>query len=390
MTTDIKGSKMHRKIDKKHVISIILAFLLTVFLWHNLLISGNSIIFIFILIASYTVVYYAIKIPIQWKKKSPYILAFLFALTELIGRSIIIDHTLNYVIDKWILINFLGYFIISWIIIRFVYYFFENNKLKYHESNNKILKNRIAIFFICVILMFIAWFPYFLRFYPGILTSDSLSQLEQAIGVVPVSNHHPVAHTAIVAFLINLGLGINGNINTGIECYSICSMVIMAMLNAIVILYLIKKKVPNIVTIILLLFYMFYPINGMYSMTMWKDVIFSGVVPIFIILCIELITNTECFIKYKKNLLAFTIFAVLTMVLRHNGLYIVILSMPFMFILLRKQWKTVLPVFIIIIVCYFAINFIIYNVLKATKGSVRRNAFNTSSANCKGRKESSR
>lgn len=361
---------MLSKINKTQIISIIMALVLTIFLWHNLLLSGNNIIILFVFVACYAVIRYSIKLAIPLKQKSPYIIAFLFATAELIGKSINTDYTLNFVIDKWILINFLGYFIVSWILIRIVYNFFENSKLNYSESNKKIINNKIAIFFICVILMIVAWIPYFLRFYPGVLTPDSYSQLQQAIGIAPLSNHHPIAHTAIVAFFVNIGFSISNNINVGIAFYTMGSMIIMAMLDATVIIYLIKKKTPNIVTIVLLLFYMFYPINGMYSITMWKDVIFSGIIPIFIILCIELITNTDSFLSKKKNIFVFILFTILTMILRHNGVYIVILSMPFMFFVLRKFWKTVLPMFLAVIVCYLGINFIILNVLKASKGSV--------------------
>jgi len=103
---------------------------------------------------------------------------------------------------------------------------------------------------------------------------------------------------------------------------------------------------------------------------MWKDIPFSGVFTIFIILCIELIYNAGEFLSKKKNILIYILVALLTMLLRHNGYYVAILTMPFIAIVLRKNWKKIIPIFISIIIIHLAINFFIFNVLNVSKGSV--------------------
>ena len=82
---------------------------------------------------------------------------------------------------------------------------------------------------------------------------------------------------------------------------------------------------------------MFYPVNGMYSITMWKDILFSGIMPLFIIQNIELIFNTDEFLAKKRNMVGYVLISIFTMILRHNGLYVVVLSLPFIFIVLRKH-----------------------------------------------------
>ena len=131
-----------------------------------------------------------------------------------------------------------------------------------------------------------------------------------------------------------------------------------------------KKKVPAFVQIITLLFYMFYPVNGMYSITMWKDILFSGIMPLFIIQNIELIFNTDEFLAKKRNMVGYVLISIFTMILRHNGLYVVVLSLPFIFIVLRKHWKKLLIMFMSIRVIYEAYNVVVFKILKVEKGAV--------------------
>ena len=142
------------------------------------------------------------------------------------------------------------------------------------------LENDKKSFWINIILIFIAWFPYFLRYFPGLLTADSCAQMAQAIGLAELSNHHPIFHTGLITLFVNIGRGIFGNINMGVATYIIFQMIMMAVMFAIVMQYLSKKKVPITIRIIILLYYMFYPVNALFSVTMWKDILFAGMVPI--------------------------------------------------------------------------------------------------------------
>ena len=266
----------------------------------------------------------------------------------------------------------------SGIVILWVYDIFENNRLQSENikifgkelSNFKLLKNEKFLVIVTIVLIFLAYLPFFLRYYPGIVTSDSYSQIEQMIGILEPEDHHPITHTAIIGIFANIGLKMFNNINTGIALYSIFSMLMMATFAAFVLKYLRKKKVPAFVQLVILLFYMFYPVNGMYSITMWKDILFSGIMPLFIIQNIELIFNTEEFLGKKRNMVAYVIIAIFTILLRHNGLYVVMLSLPFTFVVLRKHWKKVLIMFLSILVIYEAFNFVVFKILKVKKGSV--------------------
>lgn len=365
---------------KNNIISFVLASILVIFIWHSFLVSGNNVTYIFLFASCYLVIKHTLESKTITKRKAIIvgIVAVLFTIIEIIGKSINTDFTLDHILNKWLIVNFVGYFVMSGIVILWVYDIFENNRLQSENikifgkdlSNFKLLKNEKFLVIVTIVLIFLAYLPFFLRYYPGIVTSDSYSQIEQMIGILEPEDHHPITHTAIIGIFANIGLKMFNNINTGIALYSIFSMLMMATFAAFVLKYLRKKKVPAFVQLIILLFYMFYPVNGMYSITMWKDILFSGIMPLFIIQNIELIFNTEEFLGKKRNMVAYVIIAIFTILLRHNGLYVVMLSLPFTFVVLRKHWKKVLIMFLSILVIYEAFNFVVFKILKVKKGSV--------------------
>ena len=54
---------------------------------------------------------------------------------------------------------------------------------------------------------------------------------------------------------------------------------------------------------------------------------------------------------------------ILTMILKHNGFYIVFLSCPFVILALRKYWKKISIIYISIIILYYLFNNIALNAL---------------------------
>lgn len=355
---------------KKNILAIILSLILVIFIWHKFLVSGNTVVFLLVLMA----MYYFIKKVLDNENKPKCIttvtISIIFAIIEIVCTSINTDFTLNHIIDKWLVINFLGYVILSWSIISTIYTFFDNNQLMKKKINKSILVEPKKMFFINILLILIAWLPYFLRYFPGLLTADSCAQVAQAIGIAPLTNHHPVFHTGLIAIFLNIGINLFGNINLGVAMYTIFQMIAMATMFSIVLYYLSKKEIPLFIRIVILLFYMIYPINALFSVTMWKDVLFAGIIPIFVILQIELTFNTESFLMKKKNIAIYIIVSLLVFFMRNNGIYVAVLSMPFIAIVLRKYWKKIIPMFLGIIVIYCVLKTAIFSVLNIQNGSV--------------------
>lgn len=357
----------------KNLIAIILSIILVLFIWHTFLINGNTVILIILLLIFYKFFKQLLNKIEKRKVIICSIISILFALTELICTSINNDYTLNNILDKWIILNFLGYAILAWSSIVLIYNMFENNSLQLKNiklGKYEILSDSIFSFFINIVLILLAWLPYFLRYYPGLLTADSCAQVAQALGIAQLTNHHPIFHTGIISIFINTGNLFLGDINKSVALYIIFQMIAMATAFSIVLQYISKKNAPLIVRIVILLYYMFYPINALFSITMWKDILFAGIIPIYVILTIELINNPKNFLEKRKFIFYYVIVSILVMFLRNNGLYIVILNLPIIILILKKYWKKMITISLIILLMYFSLKTIIFGIFNVKNGSV--------------------
>ena len=195
------------------------------------------------------------------------------------------------------------------------------SKLKHFLSNKVFLTS----FLLCLIF----WLPGYLYEYPGIITPDSINQIEQTFFLVPLSNHHPIAHTLLIGLCIRPVYAITGNINTAIGFYTLVQMVIMALIVAYSINTLRVIGLRLRWVYLALLFYTIIPFQWVYMVTMWKDVLFAGFIMLF----------SASFIRFIKmgieeagipTIILHFIACVGAALYRNNGLYAFFLLIPFM------------------------------------------------------------
>ncbi|MBD5507130.1 MAG: hypothetical protein HDR05_03505 [Lachnospiraceae bacterium] len=208
----------------------------------------------------------------------------------------------------------------------------------------------IVVWGLSFITCMICYFPYLLTYYPGVIEYDSWIQLRQVFGDT-YSNHHPWLHTMFIKELYNLGLTIFHSENRAVAFYSICSMSFLSSAYATSIGYLYKKGVKRYLLILLLLIYALTPINGIYSITMWKDISFASSVLLFIILLCKLHDNV---LQEKNNLLHWLLFIPISFFMcffRSNGLYTFILIIPVMLYIYWQHKKSfILSVMAVIVI----------------------------------------
>lgn len=360
---------------KNNIISIIMAFVIVFFIWHKFQTDGNSIIFVALFVITYKVYLELLEIKNKRLVVISSITSVMFSIIEVVCGSINIDYTLNNIINKWLLLDFLGYACMAYGCIVILNTFIDRIKDKKFKQDlcikdiNLMSDNKLS-FFTNFLLILISWIPFFLRYYPGILTKDSIVQISQTIGIIGLSNHHPILHTGIISLFIHIGISLFNSLSIGVAIYTVFQMMTLALLFSFVLYYVSKKRIPLIFKVILLLFYMFYPVNGLYSISMWKDVLFSGIMPIYVILTNELFFYTGKFLNNKKNLYIYFLISLLVMFLRNNGFYIVILTMPVVAIALRKEWKKIIPTLSIILIIYIVIKSAIFNIFNVKNGSI--------------------
>ena len=193
------------------------------------------------------------------------------------------------------------------------------------------------------VLMLLFRLPYLLNWYPGLLSKDTVNQIEQAIGKIEYSNHQPWLHTMIIKFFLKLGECLNGGNQLGVASMTVFTMVVTSLLLAILIKYFDLKKVNRKVLFLFAATYVIGPIHCIYSVHIWKDTLFAYSLLCFVFILIML--DDEW--KERNNLRALPLFLFVVCsfffcFLRTNGLYAWFISIPFIFYHFRKAWKRML------------------------------------------------
>lgn len=336
--------------------------------------EGNSVFYILLSFCFYQIIRKANSVKDRRLTIISLVIAILFATFEIIGYSINTYLDLSGILKNNItllkcLLKMLALVIVLYSTIKIIYTYILSYK-KSNEKTIKIFTHNKRSFFLIWILIFLFYIPYFLKFFPANITNDSLNQIIQCLGLVKITNHHPVFHTGIISIAMHIGK-IVGNYNIGAAIYSIAQMVIMSGIFSYTIYYMSKRNINIIIRLLTLAFYAIYPVHALYSMTMWKDILFGGVMLLFTINLCEIVTNSESYFKSKKNIILLILNMIFVFLFRNNGIYIIILLLPFAIILLRKYYKKILVIFSIVILLYMTIHGPVFKVLNIQKGSTR-------------------
>ncbi|WP_177193682.1 hypothetical protein [Niastella yeongjuensis] len=193
-------------------------------------------------------------------------------------------------------------------------------------------------------IMLACWSVYLIAYFPGNMTPDSLDQWRQATGILDYNDAHPVFHTLIIKILISI--------------WRSPAMISLAQIFALVavcssfFVYLSKAGIPLIWLVIASLIVGVIPANGIFSVMLWKDILFCTSVLWVTLILTELATDTYIF-NYKTTVvfLAISLFAMA--LLRHNGTFAVYITIAFLFFWAFKKRQK--PVLIAVAIALFSV-----------------------------------
>lgn len=214
---------------------------------------------------------------------------------------------------------------------------------------------------------------YFLHEYPGIMTPDSINQYAQAIGAYELNNHHSVVHTSIIAFFYNMGLQITGDVYFGLALYTFAQMLFMALAAGYVVKTMQKAYIITPVIVIAIVFYALMPYNGIYAVTMWKDIPFAGCATIFAAALTRFVLRGNASMssehaeklkisEYFSIVLPYVLSGIMLCLLRANGWYAFLASLPFIMFICRKSWRAMLPINAVILLAALFVKYPVMHV----------------------------
>lgn len=218
---------------------------------------------------------------------------------------------------------------------------------------------------ITFVICLLGFLPWFLYLYPGILTPDSLNQLKQALGQASYSNHHPFVHTMLIKLFCQIGLLFTDNLTIAVSGYTIFQMVVLSLTAAYLVTTFRRLNLNLTVCLLTTVVYAFLPYHAVYAVTVWKDVLFSAGVLLFSTAMLRLYLtahNVRYFIAGRHNgtgrgrdydkrkklpfigdRLIYCLGGLMMCLLRSNGWYAFLISLPFLVYFFRRKIKLMLP-----------------------------------------------
>ena len=216
------------------------------------------------------------------------------------------------------------------------------------------------IMLISFILLIIIGIPALICNYPGIVDYDYPTQFKQALGITTLNTHHCLIYTGLI-YLCSLFSNYPEHI---LFINSIVQLVLMSLIFSYIIKYIYKSnKILAFMFFIILATFQMIPLFNVY---LAKDILFSGILQLYSILIYDSFVNKEEFTNKKRILLIISL--ILIVLIRSNGIFIILGSLFFTILVNRKN--KLLYLLFIIGIATFVLQYGLVSVLHIQKADV--------------------
>lgn len=187
------------------------------------------------------------------------------------------------------------------------------------------------------VVMVVCWLPYMLTWFPGGLYSDTIGVVNQAYGVVPLSNQHTLLYT----FEWKVCLKLAGyNLFFGCALMMAFQAVVMAAVCSYTVLWLNRHGVGKVGCVLTVCFFAFFPLLPYYVVSLWKDTTFSAFV-LWFCLCFADTALARGRISHVQ-VASLCVSTLLVAFARNNGKYIVLAAAVFLLVVCRREIRETL------------------------------------------------
>lgn len=290
------------------------------------------------------------------------ILSVIFTVLMILGYSYDYNYTPNLVFNSNIhilitLIKFIGFYFLFKNLLNAIYRYFTKGKFQDNANKLTIMFSKHPYLFSFIVL-FIVYGIYLIIFYPGVINYDNANQIKEVLGMhtryldsivvindnITLTNFNPILHTLLLGNLFKVGVSI-GNVNFGLFLYTFLQMIIVIAVLSYSLKFLYKEGVKSKYLLWILLAYIIIPYFPLYAITCVKDTLFTMFVLLYIIKLYQ-------FIKYDfkfKDYVLFMITILLVILFRNNGIYLILLSLPFTLIIKKGICKQIVLMCVLVI-----------------------------------------
>lgn len=188
------------------------------------------------------------------------------------------------------------------------------------------------------LFFFVCGLPWLIFYFPGTLHFDAPSQIYPSLGIIEMSGHFPVFISEWMGACIRLGRYLFHSDMIGVFLYTGPQFLSQILVFSYAVHVMSQRKVPVLICWAALLYWGVYPFFPIWGYTMVKDSLeYIGVVLLVSVL-VEVISNEQNSAKgYQIVLFAVSVMGITLS--RHDGRYVVLITILASFFAYRKYWK---------------------------------------------------
>ena len=235
------------------------------------------------------------------------------------------------------------------------------------DHTNKLIrfyeKNTFTLSF-AAILLFRA--PWLIAFYPGSITVDALSQLNQIFGYFELTNHHPVFISVLLGLCMKIGQFV-ANDNLGLFLYTLLQTIVLSGGFAYAIFCAKRFGLSRRFQLGMIIFFALLPIWGVFSESVVKDVLYTGLIVVFVSMTAKLVSGSLT--RELKLYAMYGVVGLLVCLTRNNGIYIILPTLILVALFVKAKHKVTAKIIIILpIILYLLLQSVAMPVLDIASG----------------------
>lgn len=220
-------------------------------------------------------------------------------------------------------------------------------------------------------ILFVCWIPALLAGYPGIYGYDSAVQVTYLAPGSQLNAHHPILHTLYLYGSLRLGELCFGSTQAGMLIYALTQMLALSAAFAYACRFLAKRKAGIWWQVGLIAYFALWPINAILSISSTKDVLFSAIFLLLVLFTWDMAKQPDTFFHSWPRIFRYVLTVFFMCAMRNNGIYVLIVAIPFILILLRRYWKRAACVCAACLLLYGVYTGPVYTLLNVRDGSIR-------------------
>lgn len=125
------------------------------------------------------------------------------------------------------------------------------------------------------LLLLVCWLPYLYAVWPGTVSNDSITQLKQIFGLIPLENGNPLAQTGLLWLAVRAGTGLFGSADAAVALYVCVQASLMAWLLGDTLRKIAYSGSPRWLVGLSTAFFALCPIFPVFAFCVGKDTVFS-------------------------------------------------------------------------------------------------------------------